>query len=110
MSSIAARLCPLLHVQEHSVGLRLGRDRVSDSSHQARSSSGPTAVSLSLWGAQSHRDTTCWLRPHPAWGVRDLTEGKLGVCMATLAPEAPVMQVWATRSFPVVPFATAFQV
>ena len=39
-----------------------------------------------------------------------LTEGKLGVCMATLAPEAPVMQVWATRSFPVVPFATAFQV
>lgn len=86
MSSIAARLCPLLHVQEHSVGLRLGRDRVSDSSHQARSSSGPTAVSLSLWGAQSHGDTTCWLRPHPAWGVRDLTEGKLGTRQASLSP------------------------
>lgn len=57
MSSTAVQLCLLLHVQDHSAGLRLGRDGFSDRSQQARSSSGPTPVSpLRLGGPKPQRD------------------------------------------------------
>lgn len=83
MSSTAVQLCLLLHVQDHSAGLRLGRDGFSDRSQQARSSSGPTPVSPLRLGARSRRETMCWLRPDPAWGVRDPAEagarGQAGV-------------------------------
>lgn len=41
MSSTAVRPRPTLRIQDHSAGLRLGQDGVSDNSHQARGSSGP---------------------------------------------------------------------